>query len=79
LFLGWNSTPPTQPEIESEVAQFGKFMRSFSRSDVSTRPITYVITLADGNFDLSRIDQWYERDAGERVGDYILYRVQLRD
>jgi hypothetical protein len=29
--------------------------------------------------DLSRIDVWYERDAGERVGDYILYRVRLRE
>jgi hypothetical protein len=29
--------------------------------------------------DLSRIDLWYERDAGERVGDYIIYRVRLRE
>lgn len=79
LFLGWNSKPPSQPEIEAEVTQFGKFMRSLSRSDVAMRPITYVITAADGNFDFSRIDQWYERDEGERVGDYVLYRVRLRD
>jgi len=78
LFLGWNSKPVSQPEIESEVAGFENFMRSFSRSDVLARPLTYVITRADTNFDLSRIDQWYERDEGERVGDYVLYRVRLR-
>ena len=79
LFLGWNPKPVSQPEIESEVTQFQNFMRSFSRSNIATRPLTYVITPADGSFDLSRIDQWYERDAGERVGDYVLYRVRLRD
>src|SRR5262249_43973416 len=76
LILGWNPQRVTQLEIESEVAQFENFMRSFSRSDVATRPLTYVITRADDGFDFSRIDQWYERDAGERVGDYVLYRVR---
>ncbi len=79
LFLGWKPKPVSQPEIESEVAQFQNFMRSFSRSNVSTRPLTYVITPAEGDVDLSRIDQWYERDEGERVGDYVIYRVRLRD
>jgi len=79
LFLGWKPQPVSQPEIESEVAQFQNFMRSFSRVDVSKRPLTHVITPANNNFDFSRIDQWYERDNGERLGDYVLYRVNLRD
>jgi len=28
--------------------------------------------------DFSRIDRWYERDAGERAGAYVIYRVKLR-
>jgi hypothetical protein len=79
LFLGWKPQPVSQSEIETKVAEFESFMRSFSRSDVSKRPLTYVITPANNNFDLSRIDQWYERDEGERVGDYVLYRVRLRE
>jgi hypothetical protein len=79
LFLGWKPQPVSQPEIESEVAEFENFMRSFSRSDVSKRPLTHIITRAEDNYDLSRIDQWYDRDKGERVGDYVLYRVRLRD
>jgi len=79
LFLGWNSERVTQVEIEGEVAEYANFVRSFSRSDVLKRPVTYVVTRADDNFDLSRIDLWYERDSGERVGDYVLYRVRLRD
>jgi hypothetical protein len=79
LLLGWKSQPVSQPEIETEVAEFQNFMRSVSRTIVSKRPLTHVITPANNNFDLSRIDQWYERDNGERVGDYVLYRVRLRE
>lgn len=79
LFLGWRAQPVSQVEIENEVAAFETFMRSFSRSDVAKRQLTYVITRRDDNFDLSRIDRWYERDGGERAGDYVLYRVKLRD
>jgi hypothetical protein len=79
LFLGHNAERVSQTEIETEVAKYATFARSFSRSNALTRPVTYVITHAAEGFDFSRIDQWYERDQGERVGDYVLYRVKLRD
>lgn len=81
LFLGQHTAPVSQPEIEAQVAEYATFVRSFSRSNALKRPMTYVITHAPDNFasfDFSRVDQWYERDAGERVGDYVLYRVRLR-
>lgn len=43
------------------------------------RPITYAVTLAEDKFDFSNIDRWYERDGGERVGAYVLYRLKLRN
>ena len=79
LFLGRDSKPVSQPEIETQVAEYATFARSFSRSDALKRPVTYVITRADENFDFSRVDRWYERGGSERVGDYVLYRVRLRD
>jgi hypothetical protein len=33
----------------------------------------------DGNFDFANLDRWYERDAGERVEAYTLYRLKLRN
>jgi hypothetical protein len=27
---------------------------------------------------LSNLDRWYERDAGEKVGDFIIYRLRLK-
>lgn len=41
--------------------------------------VTYAVILVDSNFDFTNLDRWYERDAGERVGSYILYHVKPRD
>jgi hypothetical protein len=78
LFLGWNSQPVSQVEIEREATEYAVFARSFSHFEVLKRPILYVITRTAAHSDLSRIDLWYERDNGERFGDYTLYRVKLR-
>jgi hypothetical protein len=46
---------------------------------VIERPLTYAVIPADINFDFSNIDRWYERDAGERAGAYVLYRLKVRE
>jgi hypothetical protein len=70
---------PIQPEeIEHEVQTYQAYVNSFSREEALKRPITYAIVPAEGNFDFTNLDRWYERDAGQRVGDYALYRLKLR-
>jgi hypothetical protein len=78
-FLGRDFKPITPVEIEREVREYGAFADSFSRDQVLKRPVTYAIAPADMRFNFSRIDVWYERDIGERVGDYNLYRLKLRN
>src|SRR6266511_3746309 len=51
---------------------------SFSREQVLKRPVTYAVIPADTKFDFTNLDRWCERDAGERVGSYILYHTKLR-
>jgi len=70
--------PVRQEEIEAEVNLYQAYRDSFSLEKALVRPLTYVVTRADSAPDFSRIDRWYERDAGERIGDYSLYRVRLR-
>ncbi len=71
---------PIQPdEIEREVQAYQAYANSFSREDAVKRPIDYAIIPVAGNFDFSNLDRWYERDAGERVGDYTLFRLKLRE
>jgi hypothetical protein len=70
---------PIQPdEIEREVQTYLAYANSFSREEALRRPITYAVIPVDGNFNLMNLERWYERDAGERVGPYILYRLKLR-
>jgi hypothetical protein len=71
---------PIQPdEIEQEIRSYQAFANSFSREEARKRPLTYAVIPADGKFDSTNLDRWYERDSGERVGGYTLYRVKLRD
>jgi hypothetical protein len=79
LFLGSNSRTIRQDEIEQEARAYETFTNSFSRAQAQKRPLAYVIANANDSFDFSRVDLWYERDSGERIGVYTLYRVKLRE
>ncbi len=70
--------PIQQDEIEREVQAYLTYANSFSREEALKRPIAYAVVPVDGSFDFSNLDRWYERDAGERVGAYDLYRLKLR-
>jgi hypothetical protein len=76
--LGYKSQVITDQEIDREVQDYQNYLNSFSLNEVMKRPLTYAIIPAQGNFDFINLDRWYERDAGERVGDYVLYRLKLR-
>ena len=74
--LSYNFKPIQQEEIEGELRAYQAYTESFSPEKVLLQPLTYVVTR--GESDLSHVDLWYERDAGERFGDYNLYRLKLR-
>ena len=77
-FLSREFQPIKQDEIETEVRAYESFVNSFSLAEVLKRPITYAVTPAENMPDLTHLDLWYKRDAGERVGIYNLYRLELR-
>ena len=71
--------PIQQDEIAEELDHYRAYVDSLSREKIAERPLTYVVVRTETEPNLSRIDQWYERDQGEQRGDYTLYRVKLRD
>lgn len=75
--LSANPQPIRQDEIEQEAKAYETFINSFSRAQAQKRPLAYAITHVNDNFDFSRLDLWYERDSGERLGAYTLYRLKL--
>ncbi len=77
--LGLYPKPIQQNEIEQEVRAYQAYVDSFSRERVLEHPLTYVITKAEVEPDLSHIDRWYARDGGEHMGTYNLYRLSLRN
>ena len=78
-FLSQNFQPIRQDEVEHAVEDYGSFAASFSRDDAFKRPLGYAVMPSDAEFDFSHIDLWYKRDGGERVGDYTLYHLKLRE
>jgi hypothetical protein len=76
--LSVRAKPITSEEIAREVADYQAYVASFTRERASQHYLSYVIAPVDGGLDLSNLDRWYERDQGEEVGNYKVYRVQLR-
>ena len=68
----------TNEDIAKKVIDYQSYSSSFDREKALQHVLSYVIVPADGSVDLSNLDRWYQRDGGERVGDHLLYRVQLR-
>jgi hypothetical protein len=73
-----NSTPLTPEEIAAEVNAYAQYTASFNRERAATPTLSAVVTHTDGEPDLTNLDRWYEREAGERHGKFVLYRVKLR-
>jgi hypothetical protein len=76
--LSVQAKPITSDEIAFQVADYRAYYSSFTRERTAQHVLAYVIVPSTGGPDLSNLDRWYQRDKGEQVGDYILYRVQLR-
>ena len=76
--LSVHARPITREDIATEVDHYESYSSSFTREQAIRHPVSYVIVPLNGNVNLSNLDQWYERDSGEAIGDYRLYRVRLR-
>jgi hypothetical protein len=78
VFLSGDSNPVREDEIKRETKAYEDFVNSFSEEQASKNAISYALTLTEASFDFCRVDKWYERDSGERIGRYTLYRLKPR-
>jgi hypothetical protein len=76
--LSSNAKPLTYREIEEEAWRFGEYRKNFSFQQASQPTLAYVIVPTDWEADFTNIDAWYERETGEKIGDYTLYKVKLK-
>lgn len=70
--------PITDSDIKSETQLYKEYLANFGAAQAESTQLTYVVVPAAGGPSLTNLDEWYERDGGERIGDYVLYRVRLR-
>ncbi|HEX8457417.1 MAG TPA: hypothetical protein VF656_08985 [Pyrinomonadaceae bacterium] len=76
--LSHDFAPPSPAEVEREANAYAAYVAAFTRERATRPALSFVITSAERAHDLSALERWYERDAGERLGAYTIYRVRLR-
>jgi hypothetical protein len=70
-------SPITEDEIYLTAKEYAKFVSSFDITTATEPTLSYaVVSRTD---DLTNLDRWYERDAGEQAGDFIIYRLKLKN
>jgi hypothetical protein len=73
-----SNTPVTPEELRAQVASYLEYSRTFNRDRAASPSLSYLVVSAANQPDYANLDRWYQRDAGERVGDFILYRLRLK-
>ena len=70
---------PLQPAvIRAEIAAYRAYTQSFSQTQAARVPLSYVVINDYTPVTLDNLDRWYERDTGERLSSFTIYRVRLK-
>lgn len=77
--LNPHAKPITKQDLNDESRSYAKYVDEFDRKRASNPRLSYVVTPIGEELSLANLDRWYERDAGERIGKFMFYRVKLRD
>jgi hypothetical protein len=70
--------PLTYGEIDEEAAKYSEYIKNFNPRNSPDTILSYLVIPNNDDVDLSNLDEWYERDNGEIVGNYLLYQVKLK-
>jgi hypothetical protein len=76
--LSLNPKPITTDELEGELKLYAEYCASFTRERATETELSYLVMPVADERNLANLDRWYERDSGERIGNYTLYRLSLR-
>jgi len=73
-----DAKPITTDDMRAEVRRYSDFIKTFSRERAARPLVSFVVAPVQAEPNYANLDRWYERDSGERVGIYAIYRVKLR-
>lgn len=76
LSVDWKPIAPE--EVRGALDYYADYVANFNRERAAQPTLSYLLVSADDPANFANFDQWYERDQGERIGDYLLFRVHLK-
>ena len=76
--LTLDAKPITTEDMRTEVRRYSDFIKTFSRERAARPLVSFVVAPVQAEPNYANLDRWYERDSGERVGIYVIYRLKLR-
>jgi hypothetical protein len=68
----------TAEDVRAALGAYRRYAEAFNREEAASPTLSFVVTPANAQADFQRLDRWYERDTGQRIGPFTLYRVRLR-
>ena len=68
----------TEDDVELETKLYANYIATFDATKERAPLVGYLVTPVSGAPSLANFDRWYNRDAGERVGEYLIYRTRLK-
>jgi hypothetical protein len=74
--VNWKQITPE--DVRGALSGYARYARAFDREQAANPTLSYLVTVTNARTDFRMIDRWYERDAGEHVGAFTLYRLKLR-
>jgi len=73
-----NYKPVSDEELAVEAHNYAAYIANFDRARATHPTLAYALIAADQQINFTHLDRWYTRAAGERIGKYVLYRLQPR-
>lgn len=70
--------PLTFGEIDAEARMYDEYSKNFDAKRADAVRLDYLIVPAEPEPYFENIDKWYERDDGEALGKYVLYKLRLK-
>jgi hypothetical protein len=76
--LSLDPKPITRQEMEAELRLYEQYCNTFNADRIRGTELSYLMVPVKDQCNLSNLDHWYLRDAGEPVGAFTLYRLHPR-
>ena len=74
-----NASPITPEELHTHVQEYNAYASAFGHDQATQPRLKYLVVSTQSEPSYENIDRWYERDRGEVLGKFVLYRLKLKE